>query len=433
MMQSARTAWTQPSAGFRNRYLLIGAFFVSTIGDWLSRLALPLLVLQMTGSALSTAVTYALEYAPYIVFSLFGGVIADRVDRRRLLVASDACSAGIVGILAALVVFNVQYVALIYLGAFVLGSVRPFHHPAFQSIVPSIVPDEQLPKTNSQVQSIDSLLALAGPVIGGGVIAVLGVTTAFWLDAVSFVISALSISLISVAAGTRSNTRVLKMLTDLQEGISYILRDRVILWASVLMAGSNLGLCLIEANLIYYVMRLRDLPVEAVGIVLGAQGAGCILGALLAPWLGRRAKPGHLIVGCMIGEGVLTSLLILPLGLVGLAFAWGAVGIFTMVIVVTWFTLRQRIVPQALLGRVVALTRMIAFAAIPLAAVCGGTLLSVSDSAVPLVTASVLVQIAVVAVACLTPLRSADVPARQRPSFHVPQAALTEAAGDSKQ
>jgi len=431
-MSAARAVCARGSAGARNPYLLVGALFVSTIGDWLFRLALPLLVLTMTGSVLGAAFTYALEYAPYIVFSLFGGVIADRFDRSRLLMISDACSAGIVGIITTLIFFDVQQVVLIYLGAFALASVRPIYHPAVQSIVPNLVPDEQLSKINAQLQTVESLLGLAGPVIGGVVIAALGITAALSLDTASFVLSLIIIGLIRVA-NTHNDRPTSKLRTDFREGVAYILRDRVTLWASVLMAGTNAGLFLIEANLIFFIVWLRDLPVEAVGIVFGAQGAGCIVGALLAPWLGRRARPGHIIVASMFGAGSMTCCLLLPFGLAGLAFAWGAEGIFTMLIVVTWFTLRQRIVPPALLGRIVSLSRMMSYATIPLASVGGGALLAMSDSAAPLVAASVLVQITVGAVAWLTPLRSADIPAALKPRPRVVPAALTEVAADSKQ
>jgi hypothetical protein len=418
MTLPSHDAFVQSSATSRNAHFLVGAFAVSTIGDCIYQLALPLLVLKITGSAFSAAVTYALEYAPYIVFSLFGGVVADRVDRKWLLIMSDACSAGIVGILAALVISDVQQVALIYLGAFALSSVRPFYHPAFQSIVPSLVPDEQLPKTNARIRAVESILSLAGPVIGVGIVAAMGLTTALLLNTISFVLSALSISLIRIAFVTGSNIRSLNIRTDLEEGVRYILRDRITMWASILMAGTNISLCLIEANLIYYIVWLRDLPVEAVGIVFGAQGAGCLLGAMFAPWLSKKVKPGHLIVSSMVGMGAMTSSLILPLGLAGIAFSWGAVGIFTMLITVTWITLRQRLVPQVLLGRVVSLSRMMSFIPIPLASVGGGVLLSVSDSAVPLVAVAVLVQIAVGTAAWLTPLRSADVPVRSKLIAH---------------
>jgi MFS family permease len=180
-------------AGKSNYVLLLGAFSVSTVGDWLFRLALPLLVLHMTGSALGTAAVYALEYAPYVVFSLVGGVAADRFDRRRLMVASDLLSALLVGLLAGLVSTGAQQLWMVYVGAFLLGAVRPFYHPAFQGLIPRLLPDSELPRANARVQMVESLLGFMGPVLGASVVVALGITSSLFLDTVSFVLSASAI------------------------------------------------------------------------------------------------------------------------------------------------------------------------------------------------------------------------------------------------
>src|SRR5437879_2144188 len=90
----------RPAGSLRNFRLLFSAFFVSTAGDWLYKLALPLLVLRMTGSPLQTSVVYSLEYWPYLLFALAGGVIADRANRRLLLIRADTAAAVVVGLLA---------------------------------------------------------------------------------------------------------------------------------------------------------------------------------------------------------------------------------------------------------------------------------------------------------------------------------------------
>jgi MFS family permease len=394
----------------RNRGLLVSAYFISTSGDWLYRLALPLLVLRMTGSAVSAAFTYALEFAPYIGLSLVAGVVADRVDRRRLLIVGDGCAAILVGVLVALIGMHLGNVWVIYVCAFALSSVRPFYHPAFQGLLPALVPDEQLPSTNSQVQATDSLLTLVGPVVGAGAIAALGVQTALWLDCASFVASALLIVFIRAPRAGRRRRVTWKFGTDLAEGVRYLFRDRVTLWASILMAGTNVGLYLIEANLIYYAVTLRGFSFRAVGVIFGAQGAGSLIGAVLAPHLAKRAVPGRLIVGSMVGAGVMSAFLAAPLPLVAIAVAWAAVGAFTMLIVVTWFTLRQRIVPGAILGRVVALSRMLSFTFIPLGAVVGGLIVSAQGGAMLLAMSSALIQVGVAIAACLTPLWKAGSP-----------------------
>jgi hypothetical protein len=97
-------------------------------------------------------------------------------------------------------------------------------------------------------------------------------------------------------------------------------------WGSTLMAGTNIGLYLIEGNLIFYLVRYRDFSISLVGIVFGAQGVGAVIGALLAPALGRRLQAGVLIVLSMLGAGAATALLIPARSAAGIAIAWGAVG-----------------------------------------------------------------------------------------------------------
>jgi MFS family permease len=391
----------------RNFPFLLGAFFVSTVGDWLYRLALPLLVLRMTGSALSTATVYALEYAPYLVFSLLGGLAADRLDRRRLLVASDLCSAAIVGVLVAVVLVGAQQVWMIYLVAFALAAVRPFYHPAFQSVVPELVPDERLERANARLQTVESALNFGGPVLGGVIIATLGTTQALLANSISFLLSATAIAFIRLPAETRIVERGSRIWAQIRAGVGYLREDRVMFWGSSLMAGTNVGLYLIEANLIFYLVRYRHLPISLVGVVFGAQGVGAVIGALLAPSLGRRFTAGMLIVVSMLGAGAATACLIPARSAAAIAIAWGVVGIFTMVIVVTWFTLRQRTVPRALLGRVVAISRMMSFVAIPLASVAGGALLGATGDATALIALSAVVQVAIAVTAWFTALRDA--------------------------
>jgi len=393
-------------SGSTNYVLLLGAFTVSTVGDWLYKLALPLLVLRMTGSALGTAAVYSLEYAPYVVFSLVGGVTADRFDRRRLMVASDFLSALLVGLLAGLVWSGTQQVWMIYLGGFLLGAVRPFYHPAFQALIPRLLPDAELPRANARVQMVESLLGFMGPVLGASVVVALGITSSLFLDTVSFVLSASAVAAIRIPRAVVAKVKT-RIIEDLRAGYAYLKRDRVILSGSVLMAFSNVGLYMIEANFVFYLVGLRHMDLVAVGIVLGAQGVGSVVGAAIAPRIGARVRAGPLVIGSLTGAGLATALLVPAKSLPAIAAAWGAVGVFTMLVVVTWFTLRQRTIPSELFGRVVGFSRMLAFVTIPPASILGGALLGLTHSAATLAAVSAALQVGVALLGWLTALRTA--------------------------
>ncbi|MEN3358336.1 MAG: hypothetical protein V7637_2318 [Mycobacteriales bacterium] len=390
-----------------NYRLLLTAFFVSTAGDWLYRLALPLLVLQMTGSALTTALVYSLEYLPYLLFAPFAGVVADRADRRVLMISTDLGAAVIVGLLAVLVWQDTQRVWMVYLAAFVLSASRPLYHAAFQGVIPRLVPPDRLVWANSRLQATQSVLDLAGPVLGAGAVAALGAGWALGLDSASFTGSAIAIVLISMARAVRPDESRDGVVESLRAGVAFLRGSPTLLWGSALTAGSAFALLLVEANMIYYLVEFRHQPVVAVGVVFAALGAGSIVGALATPKLSRHLGPGQLIIYCMLGGGLATSLLIFVTPLVGIALVWVLVGASTAIFTVTFYTLRHQLTPNELFGRILTLTRLMAFSALPVAPLVGGALLGATGKFTVLIAVSAAVQIGVGILALGTPLRGA--------------------------
>ena len=151
-----RTDSVVTGAASRQYPLLLCAFFVSTAGDWLYRLALPLLVLEMTGSALGTALVYTLEHLPYLLFAVLGGVIADRANRRSLLIRTDIVAAVLIGLLAILVWLRAVEVWMVYAAAFLLSASRPLYHAAFQGLIPRLIAADRLAHANSRLQATQS-------------------------------------------------------------------------------------------------------------------------------------------------------------------------------------------------------------------------------------------------------------------------------------
>lgn len=361
----------------RQYMMLFAAYTLSNVGTWVYRLTLPLLVLHLTGSALQTALLYALEYGPFLLLSLPGGVFADRYDRKRLLVIGDVAAGLIALALAVLVSVGVTALPMIYFVAFLLACVEPVYHPAFQGLLPDVVAEEKLDRANSLMQSSDHMISLVGPVLAGGLIAVVGFEAAIYVDAGSFLVSALIITLLRVGVSRhrRKPVESRNFLNELRTAVRYIWSEnRILLAGSLLFAGTNFGIWLIQANLVYYLTVYLRLSTTLVGVVFAAQGVGALVGSLLAPALIRRFGNGRTIALSTITAGLITTLLVVSRDVVfvsavsAVIFALGAMN------VVSWFTMRQRIVPHEFLGRVVATTRMLAFSSIPLAAVVAGAL-----------------------------------------------------------
>ncbi|WP_228044593.1 MFS transporter [Streptomyces ferrugineus] len=406
-------------------YVLLTAYLTSSLGNWVYRLALPLLVLHLTGSALSTGVLYAIEYIPFLLLSMPGGVFADRFDRRRLLIAGDATAGVIAGCLGILVVLDVETLWPIYVAAFLLSCVEPVYHPAFQSFLPDIVPSERLGQANAWMQTGDNIMAMAGPAIAGGLVAVFGFEVTVFVNAGSFLVSGAAILLIRVQGGTEPAKAAAphakaSFLGEIREAVRYIFKDNKVLMAGSLMfTGTNFAIWLIQANFIYYLTDYRGFEPGVIGTVLAAQGVGAVLGAAVAGRLIRRWYPGRILIATTALAGLTTLLLVPVRDPVGIAIVWGLVYALGSINPVAWFTLRQRIVPNHLLGRVVATTRMLAFASIPVAAVAAGAVESSFHDIYVLITIGALLRLLIAGLAYLSPLRrssSAQTPAEPSPA-----------------
>jgi MFS family permease len=365
---------------------LRSAFLVSSTGDWIYRFAVPTLILRITGSALATAFAYVLEFIPYVIAGPMAGVVADRWNRRRILIMCDTGSTGITLTIAGITTLHHLPLAVLYGCALLLACVRPLYFPAFQGLLVDTIPGRDRAGLNAWTQTVDSALNMMGPVAGTAIVAAAGVSLATLINALSFACSAILIYQLAyihrpaVSQGTAPAATTLGgVRRDFAEGIRLLWQNKAIRYGTGLMAVANLAGSIIEANLIFLVVRTEGLPKIVFGVIFGAQGLGAVVGAIFATRLAGRYPTGRLLV---YGMGGSAAAMLLP----ALAPHWwmmiascGAEGIVTSVIVVSWFTERQRIVPPGAIGRVVSVSRAIAYVAIPLGALLGGWLAGNAD------------------------------------------------------
>jgi MFS family permease len=362
-----------------NRYsLLLLAYSLSAIGDWVYRLAVPIILFERSGSPLALSISYALTSLPMVIVTPFGGVLADALDRRTLLVYGDFASGVLVGYMALMAVGLPNLTFALYSTIFVIASLSAIYHPAFHSFLPMLVRDADLAKANSYISAADNVVDVIAPIISGSVIAVMGTGNALFFDAASFFVSAIAISLIrgttSSAIITSVGARLNEWHNDLRAGIVYALAHPVVRYSCILFIFVNLGLGMFNANFMYYLIGHVGLNAVQVGTTLALSGIGAILGSLLAPRLGTYVREGALILNCTIIAGLATLLLFLVVSPLTVAVVWGSVLAANSVVIVTYFTLRQRVVPSEFLRRTIAITRPIGYAAIPVGSVLGGWL-----------------------------------------------------------
>lgn len=173
-----------------------------------------------------------------------------------------------------------------------------------------------------------------------------------------------------------------------------------------MFTGTNFAIWLIQANFVFYLTTYRHLSPEVIGVVLAAQGVGAVLGAAVAGRLVQKFAPGRILIATTAMAGLGTLLLIPLRSPLAIGVVWGLLYALGSINPVAWFTLRQKIVPRELLGRVVATTRMLAFASIPVSALLVGALESAFHDMYLIIAVGALLRLAIAGLAYLSPLRT---------------------------
>jgi MFS family permease len=317
----------------------------SFVGDAVSMVALVVLVVQVTGSASAVGGALVARLLPTIASPL-AGVIADRVDRRVLLVASDLARAVLVlGLVFA------RDLATIYVLVFLMGLARTVFNPTIRAAFPSVVGGGDLTRANALISGTFSVSETAGPALGGLLVATMGVDAAFVLDAVTYVVSAALLSLTPLARPQREEDGA-GFGEDLKAGFTYLAGARVPL---AIVLGAFLTVLTINITIpaeFFLATETFDAGNAGYGLLVGLYGGGMVLGSALMAGLGDRIR---LLPFYFIGVFV-SALALVGVGLSpAFVFALGALvvaGVANGTENVTTDTILQKRVPDAFLGRV---------------------------------------------------------------------------------
>ncbi|KRN76029.1 MFS transporter [Weissella minor] len=366
---------------FRNRQfaLLALSFLSSSIANWVYKLALPIIILNQTGSALHAASLFGFSFIPWILFSLFGGVIADSFTKSWVLFIGNLFST----FAALMLVFAMQLQPLnmiaIYSIVFILSSADPLVHPSFQSIIPEIVDAKDYVNANAIIQTIENTLSIIGPLVGGGIVTILGGIQTLWFSVAFLSVAAVASLLIQSAFHQRSIS-FQSIYRDAKCGFEYVLHEKVILSGSLMFFFANLGTNMFESNFMYFMTKELKMSVLQTTAAMAISGTGALIaGPIGSRWI-PKFKSGLVLVSSTVAAGLTTLLLNTTHNYLLLGIILGLVSFFGTLNVITYFTLRQRTVSKDMLGRVVAVTRMMSYASIPIGAFLGGKMLSIGLS-----------------------------------------------------
>ena len=352
---------------------------VSQFGSQVSLLALPtVVVLTLHGTALQVGLLSALQFLPFPTLGLAVGVWLDRLRRRPVMILADVGRALALGSIPVAFLLGSLTMAQLYAVAVVTGVCTVFFEVGYQSYLPSLVERGDLLEGNTKLELTRSAAQVAGPLTAGVLIQALGAARAVAVDAVSFVVSVLSLAAIRApeprAAGP---IRGGSFLADLAEGLRVVLGSRVLNSLAGCTAMWNLGTNVVLAVLLIFAYRDLRLSPAAVGFVFGAISLGGVAGALVAGRLARRLGLGRTLLLAIVVAGL--TYLGMPLARLGapvaVLSAFGFVqGMQVPIYNINQVSLRQVIVPDRLQGRMNATMRTIVWGALPLGSLLGGVL-----------------------------------------------------------
>jgi hypothetical protein len=351
---------------------------VSLLGDGLAVLAVPLLVLGLTRSPLISALSAASATLGYLAVGLLAGVLVDRLDAWRVLVAMDVARAAAFAALYLLWVTGAATLWVIMTIALAAGAASVFFETALVVVVKDLFPGPGLIRANSALELASQAALVAGPAVVGVLAAAGELGATLLADAVTF-----GVSLVSLLAVRRRVPHPARrggrdggwgaLAADFRAGLGYLLSVRVLVVMTVVQVIVNL--CLAAEKLMFFYARdTLGLGAAGVGAVIAAGGAGGVAGAVSAGWLAARIGQIRTVVLTVAVSGLALASVsatdsLVTLGTANLAYLW-AITVASL----ANRTYRQLLVPRELLGRVTSTVRLLFLAADPAGVVIAGSL-----------------------------------------------------------
>lgn len=358
------------SLAFRDFRILWAGAFASTVGTWMQKVAQSWLIFDLTKSSFYLGLDDFLGQLPILLFTVLGGVIADRHDRRRLLIGSQYVQMSTAFVLAALVWTDVVRIEHILLLSFVTGLAQAFGGPAYQSLMPMLVPKPHLPNAIALNSIQFNLSRIFGSLLAGAALAAFGTAICFALNGFSFLLVIAALLALSVKHLPPAERK--PILQEMRGGFSYVKREpALIALTAVAFLTTFLGLPLLTFLPVFAQEVFRG-DIGLYSRMMAFSGAGSVAGALTVAWLGRPRRMGLILLAVQAGLGLL---------LVGFALSrtlWlsevilFATGFSSMIVTAMTTSLVQLIVPDHLRGRVVSIY-MVAFrGGMPLGSLASG-------------------------------------------------------------
>ena len=370
------TAYDEPTAlSLGPNYRKVwSAAAASNLADGIFWIALPLIAVTLTSEPVLVAGVAVAARLPWLFFVLFAGAIADRVDRRTTMRNVQLLRVALVGLMAVMALTDALSLPVLYVAALALGIGETFFDTAGMSIMPSIVPRALLSRANSRLYAVEMAAnELIGPPLGGLLVAA-SIPLALAGSVVGYALAALGLTLVSGRFKPTPKAEPTSLLADIREGMVFLWRTPVLRTMALMVAGFHFADAAVFAVIVLFAVSPGPMGLDefGFGVLMASFAVGGLLGSFVAEpverWLGRR-RVILLVTVAWVGIMALPLLTAEPLPI---ALGLGLLGVLIMWWNVITVSLRQRITPDYLLGRLNAAYRFFGWGAGPLGAIAGG-------------------------------------------------------------
>ena len=371
--------------------LVIIGQIISLFGNATIRFALPLYLLNLTGSSALYGTVTACAFIPAILLSPIGGIVADRINKRNIMVILDFFTATVI-LAFSLLINEVNLILLLTITLMLLYGIASAYQPSVQASIPALVNQDNFMVANSIINTISSFASLIGPVLGGVLYSAYGLNPILWVCVVCFIISAIMEIFIKIPFQKQtSNDNILKIAkTDFTESIHFIRKEKPVIGKTLLVIyGINLFLsAMIIVALPYLVTEVLNLEASQAnklyGFAEGALAAGGLIGGISAGIFANKLsihKSGNLVIACAICVFPISAALILfssgMINYIVITLCCFFIMIFSTIFTVQMMSFIQTETPQNLIGKVIAVILTVSMCAQPLGNALYGILFEV--------------------------------------------------------
>jgi DHA3 family macrolide efflux protein-like MFS transporter len=356
-------------------FLLLQGQFVSMMGDMIYEIALGFWVLAFTGSPALMGILMATSLLPAVLIAPFAGVVADRFNRKKLMILMDLIRGFAIILVATAALMGILQLWMVFLGGIILGIGGAFFGPAAMSVLPQMVPKDKITNANSLFGVATTGADILGNSLGGILYVLIGAPLMFLLNGISFIISGISIKFAKIPENRTSQITTQNFKSDLREALSFVWKLKGLFYIMIIFSIFSFLVHIAVVLLIPLFQFTPDLGAAKYGIAMACFTVGVFLGMIVLSALNVHPKKRSSLMlasltvsnACLILFALTTEFYLMAVLLLIAGLAESVVNVFILSSI-------QSVVPDDMMGKVMGLVGTLTLALVPLAMVMGGLL-----------------------------------------------------------